>query len=402
MKMKTLIYVSLITLVTLLDPAANAQTFSVIHTFTGSSDGQYPEAGVSLRAGTVYGTAFTGFGSKGDVYQITHIGSDWITVPILLFSPSGYNPEARVIFGPDGHLYGTTSAGGVADAGVIFDLVPPLTICKTANCSWKENILYQFQAGFDGASPSGDVIWDQQGNIYGTTIFGGPSNDGTVYELTKSGSAWTESPIWSFTGSDGAHPVNGVVFDRNGNLFGTTQEGGAYGYGAIFKLTYIIGVGWTENTLYSFQNGSDGASPNAGLVLDPDSGSLYGATFNGGSGSGGTVFELSPAGDTWTFDVLYSFSGSPGGECGPWASLTLVAGSLYGTTACDGSNSEGNVFKLTKSGNNWAYTSLYDFIGGGDGSYPISNVTMDADGILYGTANRGGSQGLGTVWMIKP
>ena len=171
--------------------------------------------------------------------------------------------------------------------------------------------------------------------------------------------------------------------------------------GTVFELTYVPGIGWTEQVLYNFQNAGDGALPFGGLILD-SSGNLYGSTRNGGSGGGGTVFELSPSGDTWTFKLLYSFSGV-GIPCGPVATLSMdSAGNLYGTTQCDGIYNNGSVFKLSNTENGWVHTSLHDFTGGTDGGDPVSNVSIDTDGTLYGTASGGGDHGYGVVWMIKP
>ncbi|MFZ0707727.1 MAG: choice-of-anchor tandem repeat GloVer-containing protein [Candidatus Korobacteraceae bacterium] len=204
------------------------------------------------------------------------------------------------------------------------------------------------------------------------------------------------------------YPNAGVILDSNGNLFGTTVEGGLYGFGTVFELIYNINSGWTETVLYNFQNLSDGQWPYAGLVSD-SAGNLYGATSDGGAGGGGTLFELSSVGDSWTFTLLYSFSGQQGKYCGPRASLSMDnSGSLYGTTLCDGANNLGNVFKLANIQNGWEYTSLYDFIGGPDGAGPVSNVTFDTNNNLFGTAGTGGNgscnppHGCGTVWMIKP
>jgi uncharacterized repeat protein (TIGR03803 family) len=380
-------------------PAAQAQTFSVIHTFTSGEDGASPRAGVTIRSGILYGTARNAGNGSGTVFQILHLGSNWVTIPISLFPNGGANPTARVVFGPDGRPYGTTLNGGNGQ-GIVFNLSVSPTICKTANCFWKETVLYEFSGSPDGAHPGlGDLVWDQAGNIYGTTVQGGPANVGTVYELKRSGNTWTEVPIYSFSGSDGALPGNGVVFDSNGNLFGTTQQGGLGDLGNVYELKFMPGVGWTQTTVYNFL-GSTGLNPVAGLVFD-NAGNLYGSTTGGGSGGGGTVFELSPSGDSFTFNLLYSFSGTQ--ECGPWAPLTMdAAGNLYGTTLCDGANNLGSVFKLSNTQNGWVYTSLHDFTGGNDGSYPTGNVTFDTNGNLYGTAYYGGSQNVGTVWMITP
>ena len=252
----------------------------------------------------------------------------------------------------------------------MFSLTPRPTIsCPTANCFWTENVLHQFTGSPDGGFPGGgDLIWDPTGNIYGTTEGGGSSNLGTVYQMTKSGNDWIETPIYSFTGPDGSEPYNGVILDSNGNLFGTTTHGGLYDFGTVFELTYTINSGWTETVLYNFQNQNDGQWPVAGLIMD-SSGNLYGATPYGGSGGGGTIFKLSPVGESWVFTILYSFSGYLG--CGPDATLTMDnSGTLYGTTHCDGANHLGNVFKLTNTQNGWEYTSLHDFTDGADGALP--------------------------------
>ncbi len=408
MKLKTIVYLSLVALVASLTLAAHAQTFSVIHMFDDQGLKQ-PFAGVTLRDGTLYGTT-----QQVGAYQITHSGSNWNYSLISTLPNGGFNADSRVVFGPDGHPYGTTQyaydEGQQLGYGLVYDLVPPITICKTANCEWKENVLYFFQDRPDGAQPSllGDLVWDKKGNIYGTTSDGGANGEGAVYEMKPTDSGWKESVVYSFTdSSDGGSPSSGVIFDTNGNLFGT-DFGGLYGYGTVFELTNVNGV-WKETVVYDFQQ-SSGAYPSAGLLLDK-SGNLYGATSDAGNAGGGTVFELSPSGDTWIFTLLYNFSGRLGGFCGPFAPLTMDgAGNLYGTTNCDGANGFGNIFKLTKTQNGWVYSSLHDFTGGDDGKFPVSNVTIDADGTLYGTAWQGGSfaggclmtNGCGVVWMIKP
>jgi len=391
----------LLTLTVLACASAHSQTFSVIHTFTGAGDGGTPYAGVTIRAGILYGTSSVGGAGDGTVYQTWKSGTDWFTLPISYFSSGGSDPISRVVFGPDRHLYGTTQNGGPKQAGVVYDLTVPATICKTASCFWNENVVYEFRVPPDGNYPgNGDLVWDQAGNIYGTTLYGGVNNAGTVFELTPSGNNWTESVIYSFSGPDGYLPGSTIFVDKNGNLFGTTIYGGANGLGTIFELQYDSQLGWTEKFLYSFQNGTDGSAPLSGLVSD-SAGNLYGATIDGGINGGGTVFELSPSGNSWTFNTIYSLSGTPGPGCGPLDLTFDDKGNLYGATYCDGAYNAGNVFKLTPSGNFWAYTSLYDFTGGADGKFPISNVSIDGSGNLYGTASAGGS-GFGVIWMIVP
>jgi uncharacterized repeat protein (TIGR03803 family) len=409
-KLKTIACLSLITIVASLASAAHAQTFSVIYSFTGGTDGCNPWAGVTIRAGNLFGTTRncgnTGYGS---VYELTPQGNSWSETTLTIFYiPS--NPEARVLFGPDGHLYGTTSGGIFGTAGIVFELLPPLEVCKTAACPsfWTVNVVHAFAGYGDGVNPGqGDLIWDQQGNIYGTTFLGGAIGSGAVYKLmppVPPEKTWTEITLHSFgSGNDGAYPESGLLLDSNGDIFGTTESGGCCTVGTVFKLANVNG-NWVETVLCDFGVNCKGGEnePIAGLIQD-SFGNLYGATSDGT----GAVFELTPVGNTWTYTVLHTFSGNQFEQCGPWASLTMDGdGNLYGTTKCDGANELGSVFKLTNTGSGWTYTSLYDFTGVGDGSYPLGNVTIDADGNLYGTARSGGSinctGGCGTVWMIRP
>jgi len=381
--------------------AAHAQTFQVIYNFTGGPDGAQPYAGLTMdRGGNLYGTTSAGNeGSNwGNVYQLRHKGA-WVFSQLQLFDGT---LSARVIFGPDGILYGP-SPNNIAGYtyGYIFNLKPPVSaVCMAIRCPWVATVIYGFSGGADGASPRyGDLLFDQAGNMYGTTSVGGSGN-GVVYEMTRSGGVWSEQPLYAFSGSpDGANPFGGLVFDNAGNLYGMTTQGGSTGNGAVFELS-PSGGGWTEKVIYNFQGGSDGSYPTAGLIFDK-SGNLYGTTSNGGTGGGGTVFELIPSGGSWTYNLLYSFTG--GTKCGPWGTLTLDgAGNLYGTAVCDGANNVGNVFKLTQSGGTWTYGSLYDFTGGNDGRRPFGNVTFDSQGNIYGTASRGGTHDSGVVWEITP
>jgi uncharacterized repeat protein (TIGR03803 family) len=407
MKSKTLFYLILLTLVTSLIPTLHAQTFSVLYRFTGGADGANPAAGVAIRGNALYGT--TSGPACGTVYQLTHSGSNWLFSTLAALGSKGCTPYARVVFGPDGHLYGTSSNGGKYGGGAVFKLTPQVGPCKDVACYRSVTDLYDFGSGTDGQFPSGELVWDQQGNVYGTTSVGGTHNEGTVFELMPSGNGYTESVLYNFSDPGGIYPYAGLVWDNKGNLFGTATAGGSSDvWGTVFELTYVVGVGWTEHVLYNFQDADDGGDPTGGLIFD-SSGNLYGTTADGGSGGGGTVFELSPSGDTWTFKVLYSFSGQNNTEMGPWATLSMDgAGNLYGTTHLEGIYNSGNVFKLSNTQNGWVYTSLYDFTGGTDGGWVLSNVSIDTDGTLYGTAASGGNMnscygyGCGTAWMIKP
>jgi len=268
MKSKTLFYLILLTFFASLITAVHAQTFSVLHSFTGGIDGAGPWAGVTIRGNALYGTTYgTTYGSCGAVYQLTRSGSNWL-FSTLAGLPLNCHPLARVVFGPDGHPYGTSPYGGKNDNGTVFKLTPQVGPCRDLRCLWTVTDLYDFGWGTDAQAPGvADLIWDQQDNIYGTTPGGGTSGNGTVYELTPSGNGYTESVLYSFSGSAGGDPQGGIVFDNKGNLFGTTAVGGSNGMGTVFELTYVVGVGWTDHVLYNFQGGSDGQWPASALIF---------------------------------------------------------------------------------------------------------------------------------------
>ncbi|MGA2370950.1 MAG: choice-of-anchor tandem repeat GloVer-containing protein [Candidatus Korobacteraceae bacterium] len=386
-----------------------AQTFNVIHDFTGGGDGAGPEAGLIMdRAGNLYGTASGGgTGGNGTVFKLAHKGSGWLLNTLYSFAGGndGAFPTASVTIGPNGSLYGTTANGGPGN-GIVFNVKPSPAACKTALCPWTETVLYGFSGGSDGGVPFSPVVFDQAGNLYGTTYVGGSNNSGTVYKLVPSGGNWTESVLHNFTGgNDGSDPEAGVTFDNAGNLYGTTYYGGSGIYGTVFQLT-PSGSAWTENILYNFQGeGPVGCCPSAGVIFD-SAGNLYGAASVGGSRVGGSVFEMQPSGGNWVLTVLYSFQGN---GTGPVSDLVMdAAGNLYGTLNTDGAYLYGSVFKLTPSSGGWTYTDLHDFTGGSDGAYPFSTVILDANGNLYGTASAGGialscsGPGCGVVWEITP
>jgi uncharacterized repeat protein (TIGR03803 family) len=380
---------------------AQAQTFNVIHNFTGGNDGADPSAGVTRLGSNLYGTTYAGGAGFGTVYQMKPAGTGWIFNPLHSFTGSdGAIATAPVVFGPDGALYTTTEFGG--GNGNVVRLTPSPTGCKTALCPWLENVLYTFPGG-NGGSKSIGLVFDQAGNIYGTTSAGGTYNGGIAYQLTNSGSGWAENVMHNFgVDLDGLTPYRSVlIFDHAGNIYGTTYFGGAIDAGTVFQVT-PSGSGWTETVIHSFMDGSDGRFPYSGLIMD-QSGNFFGTTTDAGTGGGGVVFELTPSGGGWNYSVIYSLTGTLGDSCGPaWALVMDGQGNLYDTTECGGAHGVGNVFKLTNNGGSWTYTSLYDFTGGNDGGYPVSGVTFDASGNLYGTTYYGGTSNAGVVWKITP
>jgi len=393
---------------------AQAQTFTVLHNFTYGADGAEPEDGLTFdAAGNLYGTAAVGGVGYpyGTVFELSKRNSSWVFDPVFNnFTGIGENPGAfptsGVTIGPNGSLYATTFGGGAScNCGIVFNLRPSPTRPVSALPRWNETVLDEFTAGSDGGFPQyGTLVFDQAGNLYGTT-FGefGSGGNGTVYELSPSGEGWTQDIIYSFTGgSDGGGPYSGVIFDHAGNLYGTAYEGGESNHGTVFELSPSAS-GWTEKTLHIFQGGSDGSGPIASLTMDAAS-NLYGTTCGGGSQSGGTVFELAPSGDNWSHTVLYNFTAR---SC-PEGSLTFdAAGNLYGTTLEGGAYDLGSVFKLTNSNGGWTFSSVHDF-SGGDGEYLYGNwVTLDGQGNIYGMTAGGGTGsacagGCGVVFEITP
>lgn len=266
------------------------------------------------------------------------------------------------------------------------------------------NVLYDFTYGNDiGTSPSGTLILDTAGNLYGTAGNAGANWGGSVFELTPNNGTWTANVLYSFgsSGVDGIIPIGSLVRDAKGNLYGTTNSGGADGYGTVYELSPSGSGGYTETILYNFTGGQDGGGPQAGLVLK--SGSLYGTANSGGAGNAGTVFELSPPkkkAHPWTFSVLHPFSTSDGST--PQAKLIFdTKGNLYGTTTWGGTGANGVVFELTPSGGTWTETVLYNFQGGSDGAQPSAPVLLTG-GSLYGTTQAGGVYSGGTVFQLTP
>jgi uncharacterized repeat protein (TIGR03803 family) len=252
-------------------------------------------------------------------------------------------------------------------------------------------VLYNFTGGSDGGTPQSNLIFDGVGNLYGTTSGGGLFGYGTVFELSPNGSGgWNETVLHSFTGgADGVNPTySPVIFDGVGNLYGTAYSGGANGYGVVFELS-PAGASWTENVLYSFANAPDGANPINGLIMDP-SGNLYGRTFRGGKGNG-VVFELSPSGSGWTEQVIYASTTEANGS-----GLAMDRwGNIFGTTYS-------TVFELSPNGHGWDHTVIYHF---GKGTNPNGTpvVIFYAEtwsDMLFGTAEFGGGNRKGTVYRL--
>jgi uncharacterized repeat protein (TIGR03803 family) len=372
-------------------PRAHSQTFSVVHNFQWS-DGANPLGGITLDGSNLYGTTSAG-GSYGEgtVFVINSGGVESVLYQFTGGADGGDPEGALILIG--GNLYGTTSDGGASNAGTVFEVTP----------QGNEQVLYSFTGKADGANPQASLVQDSKGNLYGTTNLGGENNGGTVFKLVPpkvQGQAWTEQVLHSFgKGSDGAEPVAGVSIDAAGNLYGTTSAGGTGGNGTVFQLKPSLSE-WTEKILHDFQMQGDGGVPYAGIVVDGNN--LFGAATDGGQGGsdgGGTVFELTPLNGNWKFNVIYQLPGW--GISGSFRNVLVSSGNIYATTHCDGAEGSGTVYELTPSGETWTSTPLYTFTGGSDGQYSFSNLVL-YEGSLYGTTKQGGELEYGVVFKVTP
>lgn len=313
----------------------------------------------------------------------------------------GNNPAAQLSFDSSGHAYGTTVTGGAFQCGTVFELTP-------SGSNWQLSTLYSFTCLNDGKNPYGGVTLDAAGNLYGTTVAGGSGGAcagdgcGTVYELSKSGSTWTQSVLYNFTGgNDGFGPGGGIVFDKGGNLYGTTPDGGQDSEGVVYELSPGQGGQWTQSVIHAFTGGTDGAVGALGSLLY-SGGNFYGVTELGGVSGAGTVFQLSPSGGGWKFATIHQFQGLPHAGFPYGGLITDGHGRLLGTTYFGGAEGQGTVFALARAGGTVKETVVHSFTGGGDGASPTSTPVFDNAGNLYVTTSIGGSGscGCGTIFEI--
>jgi len=381
---------------------AKAAAFEVLYTFQGGNDGGVPRGGVVAdKAGNLYGTAGGGIEQSGIVFKLAPDGTQ--TVLHAFAGGDGYGPDG-LIADKVGNFYGTTGGGGGKNFyGTVFKMAP----------DGNETLRYDFKGHGDGRLPYAGVILEN-GNLYGTTLYGGDAcgrrtGCGTVFKVAPDG---TETVLHAFYRhhSDGRWPYAGLVADSAGNLYGTTVEGGIacgrpVGCGTVFKLA----PDGTETVLYAFRK-AHGEGPSANLILD-SAGNLYGTTSRGGTHDGGTVFKLAPDG---TETVLYNFCSQTNCSDGGYPDSALIAdkaGNFYGTASAGGqagsvcSGGCGTVFQLSPEG---TYTVLYTFTGGRDGADPVAGLLL-RKGYLYGAASEGGAVvselicefGCGTVFRVK-
>lgn len=400
-----------------LGTAAMAQAkFRTLHTFTAGTDGRSPMGQlVEDKSGNIYGTTINGGTTDwGTIFEISPSGSSWKESVLYSFIGNDgdqQGPSSNLVIDGNGKLFGTTFWGGFENAGTVFELSPP----SGSGDAWSETTIYRFD-GTVGANPGG-LILGRGGALYGTTLWGQ-----TAYELRPPvvfGRSWSAKKLFEFNGGSGDGPLyqgGPMIPDKQGNLYGTTYLGGAYGEGEVFELSPpATGRGaWTESVLYSFGSyEDDGLVPTGAVVMDA-AGNLFGTTEAGGANSLGGVFELRPPaaqGEQWTETLLHSFAGGSDGEA-PFAGLVIdKAGNLYGVTELGGTGTCyspdntgcGTVFEVSPVGNGtWTASILHNFQGTSDGEFPYGGLMMNGLGHLLGTTSGGGEYGDGTVFEIYP
>ncbi|HUK43152.1 MAG TPA: choice-of-anchor tandem repeat GloVer-containing protein [Candidatus Bathyarchaeia archaeon] len=388
--------------------SVQAQTYTILHNFTGSLDGAYPYAGLVLdRAGNLYGTASAGGSSScpggcGTVFRLSPHGSSWVFTPLYAFQGGmdGQAPLAPVVIAPDGTLYGTTTAGGMGSCnsnfgrgcGTVFRLRPPAHICNAVSCPWIEAVIYRFSGGLDGSAPGyGPLALDASSNLFGTTELGGQYGLGTAFELTAANGSWNEAVIHSFMGTtDGTIPQSSVVFDAAGNLFGTSDGSSGPGTGGVLFELSPSGPAWIFTVLHTFAV-SEGDP--LGELASTAPGVFYGVTYNF-RGDPGLAYELSNSGQGWQYASIASLP--------PFGALTGPAldraGNLYGV---EPPQPHGLVYKLTESDGVWSYGVLHIFQDSGDNGAPNGVPLVDAQNNVYGTTIGGGSSDNGVIWKIS-
>ncbi len=361
---------------TVVPASAGGTRLATLYSFTGGSDGGFPNALVAGTNGILYGTTESG-GQGGTVFTVTTNGA---VATLALFGPdTGFTPFAGMVQGGDGNFYGSTELGGTNYDGNIFELTPGGALSN----------FYSFTGGSDGYFPMAALVVGADGNFYGATASGGDASAGNVFKLTPSGLL---SNLYSFTnGADGAGPVGPLVQGADGNFYGMTA-GGLHGYGNVFKLT----PGGLLSNLYSFANGADGSAPAGALVQGTD-GNFYGVTKHNtiaGYPFYGTIFRMTPKGALTT---LYALNYTDGAY--PFAGLLQGSdGNFYGTTFTGTGATNGTVFSITPGG---AFSNLVVLDGFDDGAHPETALVEGADGALYGTTSAGGPGGHGSVFRLS-
>jgi hypothetical protein len=403
---------------------SSAQTYNVLWDFgsNNNADGSAPEGQIAVDpAGNIYGTTSEdgGIGNCGTVWELSPpavTGETWTETTLHTFNctTDGEYPLGGVTLDKLGNLYATTGGGGSGvNHGEVFKMKPP----TEKGGPWSYARIHVFAAPpVDGAAPSGPLTLDSAGNVYGTTAVGGTYSvngqliGGVAFKLHPGVGGYKETILWNFGGTgDASYILSGLRADVNGNWYGTSFFGGAYGYGSVFELSPpTSGAAWTENVIYSFTgpNTSTGEYPQGSLVIDSH-GTLYGVASGSSLNCCGAVFQIKPAaGGGWTTKAIYTFTHTTEGYRPVGLSMDPQAQNLYGVTLnTNGQNGNGVVFKLTQptvSGGSWTYSVLHDFTTTGESGLKSPPI-VDSFGDVFGATFTGGPQdGRGVAYEITP
>lgn len=373
-------------------------TLTTLQSFTGA-DGADPGYGQLLMDanGNLFGTTLSGGnGGGGTVFELVNTGSGYSFQTLASFDSNdtvnGNTPVAGLTMDANGNLFGVTQAGGPANSGTVFEL---------ANTGSGYGGLQTLASFSGGAYPEGALLVDANGNLFGTTQFGGDHGQGSVFEIVHTASGYSQpQTVYSFNYTDGAAPTGPLIADANGDLFGTTLQGGTGGQGTVFELVHGAS-GYSLVTLARF-DGSNGSYLYAGLTADAH-GDLFGATYSGGNPDGtgyGTVFELVNTGSGYSFETIGKLDYDTTGGYVIGGVTVDSQGDVFGTALAGGTNGFGTVFELVNTGSGYSAPQVVYAFGGGDGVMPEGGVVLDADGNLYGTTAGGGTTGSGTVFEI--
>jgi uncharacterized repeat protein (TIGR03803 family) len=371
---------------------SSAGTFATLDSFNGTT-GKLPYAALAQATdGNLYGTTYYGgVASSGNVFKVSPAGSLELAYSFCSQSDcaDGEYSYAVPVQGTDGNFYGTTYLGGANDQGTVFKLSTSGTLTT----------FHSFD-GTDGAEPLAGLAQASNGAFYGTTYLGGSKGDGTVFKVTSAGTFTTLHSFCSESGcADGLNPFASLALGTDGNLYGTTLAGGAHGDGTVFKITPT----GTLTTLHSFcsQSGCpDGEFPQTGVVQAND-GNFYGTTILGGAYGNGTIFKMTPTGTVTTLYNVCSQSGCPDGNYLYAGLMPATDGNLYGIMQIGGAYGYGTIFRITTAG---TLTTLHSFCsqsGCPDGEYPAAGLVQDTNGTLYGSTADGGTKGDGTVFSLS-
>jgi hypothetical protein len=403
-------------------PVAHAQTETTIYNFGAKGAPNSPDSGIVLgKSGTLYGvTAFGGTG-HGVVYSLKLVAGGWQETALYTFTggSDGGTPYTAPLLDANGNIYGTAQSGGTSGVGLVYELSP------NSGGTWQETVLYSFTGLADGGYPSGNLVFDQAGNLYGSNSGDGNQRTeacqntggcGVIFKLSpESGGKWGFHLLHTFSGGRDGVGSAWLTFDPAGNLFGAAA-GAWEGFelpsapGLVFRLTPTASGPWKDSVVYAFRGAADGGLPSA-VIFGPD-GSMYGTGADGGlvnncqSGYGpmgcGVVFKISPTADGgWKETAIYAFTGGSDGN-DPVGALVFDNGKLYGATLLGGSFGYGVIFELAPSsgGEEWNESVAYTF--DTQGSLPTGTLAVDAKGNLFGTARDGGANLGGVAFELAP